>query len=544
MTDDQQDFVIGNASLIIERFGGIRPMATKLGIPVTTVQGWKQRNAIPFSRRDDILKAATENRLNLDELLVDVTAAPSGARVASRPANRESFETSMSSRESYTKPLFYAGILMLAGAIIGGVVAIAPRVQEMGQQEERIRELQAELDAQKQKQIAAEKPGFMDGMRDTLNQLEGKVQDLSKQAESYTTIVDDLKTGSVEQRIGKLEGHMNKFLGESNAFALSGLLNKVGVMQQSPQGMSSLEGIVSSLLSQAPPAGAPADAASSPSLVEKLTKLRETDPAVAETFEGVAPEDMKAAVALLGLAQLRSSLMRDNQSFDSDLDLLKMTLAKDDPQLQDAIDRLAPQSKKGVLTPAGLSKEFRSLAGDIAASSLKGEDVLIEDRFKARLNNLMIVEKDGKQISGTPTQQTIAEAQAKLDQGDVQGAIMSLQTLQGPAAQTAQPFINQAQGTLMAGQLQQLLGANVVKQLQIPGMTAAAGNGSGSVGQNMVMPRGESMKILLNQVMGMIPVQGKAAKGIYSGPPIYMPDSYTVSPSPQPTSPQPLSPKQ
>ncbi len=515
MTDDPQDFAIGNASRIIERFGGIRPMATKMGVPVTTVQGWKQRNAIPVNRRDDILKAATENGINLDELLADVTAAPSSVRA--RTTQRESFETAMP-RESYTKPLFYAGILMLAGAIIGGVVAIAPRVQEMGQQEERIRELQAELELERQKQAEAQKPGFMDGMRETVAQLEGKVQDLSKQAEGYTAIVEDLKTGTVEQRIGKLEGHMSKFLGEQNAFALSDMLNKVGAMQQSPQGMNSLEGVVSSLIGQINPAEPGQTQAS---LTDKLTELRETDPAVAQTFEGVAPEDMKAAVALIGLSQLRNSLMRDKQSFSSDLQLLKMTVAKDDPQLQEAIDRLAPQAEKGVLTPDGLSKEFRSLAGDIAASSLKGEDVHFEDRIKSRLNNIMVVEKNGQQISGTPTQQTIAEAQAKLDQGDVQGAIASLQTLQGPAAQTAQPFINEAQATLMAGQLQQMLGVNVLKNLQIPGALGTAPATPG--GTQMVVPRGESMKILLNQVMGMIPAQGRAAAGIYTGAPIYMP---------------------
>ncbi len=517
MTDDPQDFAIGNASRIIERFGGIRPMATKMGIPVTTVQGWKQRNAIPVNRRDDILRVAVENGINLDELLVDVTSAPAAARPA-RASNRESFETAMP-RESYTKPLFYAGILMLAGAIIGGVVAIAPRVQEMGQQEERIRELQAELELERQKQAEAEKPGFMDGMRETMTQLEGKVQDLSKQAEGYTAIVEDLKTGSVEQRIGKLEGHMSKFLGEQNAFALSGILNKVGAMQQSPQGMNSLQGLVTSLIGQIDPAQPAAEQQAA--LTDKLTALRETDPTVAQTFEGVAPEDMKAAVALIGLSQLRNSLMRDKQSFSSDLQLLKMTVAKDDPQLQEAIDRLAPQAEKGVLTPDGLSKEFRSLAGDIAASSLKGEDVHFEDRIKSRLNNIMVVEKNGQQISGTPTQQTIAEAQAKLDQGDVQGAITSLQTLQGPAAQTAQPFINEAQATLMAGQLQQMLGVNVLKNLQLPGALGTAPATPG--GSQMVVPRGESMKILLNQVMGMIPAQGRAAAGIYTGAPIYMP---------------------
>ena len=37
---------IDNATEIIERFGGIRPMAKKIGVAVTTIQGGK--NGIPF----------------------------------------------------------------------------------------------------------------------------------------------------------------------------------------------------------------------------------------------------------------------------------------------------------------------------------------------------------------------------------------------------------------------------------------------------------------------------------------------------------------
>ena len=45
---------------IIERFGGIRPMASKLGVAVTTVQGWKERGHIPEGRLPQIIAAAAE----------------------------------------------------------------------------------------------------------------------------------------------------------------------------------------------------------------------------------------------------------------------------------------------------------------------------------------------------------------------------------------------------------------------------------------------------------------------------------------------------
>lgn len=178
---------------------------------------------------------------------------------------------------------------------------------------------------------------------------------------------------------------------------------------------------------------------------------------------------MKAAAILVGLAQLRESLARDNDSFDQDLMLLKATLATDDPELIKAIDRLAPKAKEGVLTPNGLSKEFRSLTGDIVAASLKGEDVSLKEKTTARLGDLLKVEKSGAPILGTETQIKVAEAQKKLDQGDIEGAVQILKQLEGPAAEKTAPFLEQAQVTMLANQLQQMLGQGVLQRLKYMG---------------------------------------------------------------------------
>lgn len=53
------------AARIIARFGGIRPMAAKLGVPVTTVQGWKERGTIPRKREADIRAAAARHGIAL-----------------------------------------------------------------------------------------------------------------------------------------------------------------------------------------------------------------------------------------------------------------------------------------------------------------------------------------------------------------------------------------------------------------------------------------------------------------------------------------------
>jgi hypothetical protein len=56
---------------LIQRFGGIRPMANKLEVPVTTVQGWKKRGAIPATRLNDLRQAAQRHGIKLEEAELD-----------------------------------------------------------------------------------------------------------------------------------------------------------------------------------------------------------------------------------------------------------------------------------------------------------------------------------------------------------------------------------------------------------------------------------------------------------------------------------------
>ena len=55
-------------------------MATKLGAPVTTVQGWKKRGLIPQARHADILAAARREGIALDSSELAATDAVSGTR--------------------------------------------------------------------------------------------------------------------------------------------------------------------------------------------------------------------------------------------------------------------------------------------------------------------------------------------------------------------------------------------------------------------------------------------------------------------------------
>jgi hypothetical protein len=54
-----------DAVLVIQKFGGIRPAASLLGVAASTVQGWKERGVIPQNREQAILEIAAQHNIDL-----------------------------------------------------------------------------------------------------------------------------------------------------------------------------------------------------------------------------------------------------------------------------------------------------------------------------------------------------------------------------------------------------------------------------------------------------------------------------------------------
>lgn len=67
---------------VFQKFGGIRPMAAKLGdVPPSTVKSWHKNGVIPSWRHDAILAAAARHRVKIkrDELEAIRPDAPEAA---------------------------------------------------------------------------------------------------------------------------------------------------------------------------------------------------------------------------------------------------------------------------------------------------------------------------------------------------------------------------------------------------------------------------------------------------------------------------------
>ncbi|WP_116654397.1 carph-isopro domain-containing protein [Pelagibacterium sediminicola] len=57
--------MISSAEYVIDLFGGLSATARALGKPVTTVQGWKDRERIPTDHWDEIIQKAADQGTEL-----------------------------------------------------------------------------------------------------------------------------------------------------------------------------------------------------------------------------------------------------------------------------------------------------------------------------------------------------------------------------------------------------------------------------------------------------------------------------------------------
>ncbi|MBI2234387.1 MAG: uroporphyrinogen III synthase HEM4 [Micavibrio aeruginosavorus] len=499
-----------DAGAVIDRFGGIRPMAAKMRVPVTTVQGWKKRNVIPGNRRADVLLAAQAHHIDLSDIVANqnnfsaalkTEAAAQAQNPDSLRPHEQAIAAARATEAQEAREKAVAGVthevmmkeinkaqtrairrsmvaslaLLAVFAVIYGML-LAINKQQVAQQTKRIATIESRVETIGQGAPASSgktiPPGVVESMMQDMNQkfydlrnktesLQVSVKDLKAQAESFMS----LENSSLVDRVMELESKLGGLSGGNTD--LSALLGRIGEMQKSLEGQQQLEATVAQL--QAMMAGMQAQQGEA--VDNALAAEQQSgDSELAQTLEGVSPEQLKAAALLIGLSQFRDSMNRSGP-FSEDLALLQTMLGDKDPQLNEAIAQLAPYAEKGVLSPKGLSEELKSLTGEIVVASIAGKDVSVQEKAMARFQEVLKIQKDGKPVMGSDAQAKVARAQALLDSGDVDGAIAELESIEGPARTTVQPVLDQAEITRMAHQVQGMLTNNVMGQIKT-GLTA------------------------------------------------------------------------
>jgi hypothetical protein len=491
---------IENAEAVIERFGGIRPMAKKVDVAVTTVQGWKKRNVIPGPRREQVIEAARIHNIDLSDILdgknaipaanenlpraqsysaiaaeaqaadnaasshasvpevkVEVKAQASDAPVPSFVAEIPAFEQKLAETEKRAvKKSTWINILLLLIGLAAVVVLLLPKASQnndvrISTLESDVGQLRGDVDAVKAEQsfLSTIIPKDLDKrIADLQAQAQQAQANLGQALEKVGEISSDvMNQDTMSRSVQALGAHVTEITGSPE---IQALMQRIQSMSASLAGQEKLNQAVAEL-------SALTSAPQSTPFEETLVAARAQSSSLGETFADVPAQDLKAAALLLGMAQFRQSLNRDNTPFEDDLQLLKNLVSEDNAELAASLDRLAPSAQQGVLTPAGLTTEFRTMAGDAVVASLKGEDVSVQEKAKARLNQIFNVEKNDEMITGTPEQIKMAKAEKLLKDGDIENAIAQVETLDGAAAEVAAPWLAQARATLTAEKLKSYL---------------------------------------------------------------------------------------
>lgn len=343
----------------------------------------------------------------------------------------------------------------------------------------------------------------MDSLRQQAENAQTQLSNALSKAQEVSNDVLGENAGNIEQRLSKLEHHVSDMVGSQE---LSSLLSRINTLSLDASGQAQLQktmdelGAVFASLNNAE-APENTESAEEQTIEAALQEAVNENPALNETFAGIPPTDLKAAALLVGMSQLRASLNRDEKPFDKDLEVLMNMVAEEDPDLHAALERLAPYAEQGILSPSGLTDEFKSMAGDAMVASLSGEDVSLQDRAKARLNDIFQVEKNGELVTGTETQATLQKAENLLENGRLEDAITQTQSLEGPAAELMQNWINQANATLWAEKIKALLDQSINTSAYGQNGITAQGGANGITATGNLLP-GQT-QLIRNKELGI-----------------------------------------
>ncbi|WP_042695700.1 COG4223 family protein [Azospirillum sp. B506] len=555
----------GNAAVdrIVERFGGIRPMANKLDTPVTTVQGWKKRGAIPLARHADLRTAAAKHRIKLDDADLDA-ATPSEDRqtdasaaviippVATSPVSTIDAAPAADPVPAASPADSIPGADTPAASTTAGAVtelqsadALIPPATPIGAPDSLtdLPKSDAEKPADaKTDTVTAEGPkatgstgswtptgsaGYSRGadaepVRPTIAPTPSYIEEPRSGGGFATALsvvallvgaaalsepwwgpalpgwpatpapaassgasapADPALRSQIQQltdRVGKLEERRAVNISGSEV-DLSLLTQRVDALEKRPSAdtgaaasaadtQKALADRLAALEQKVTAASGNAQAAQE--LRGEVDALKQQVTSVNQTVSERQDAATAAQALVLAAGQLRAALS-GGQPFQQDLQAVR-ALGIADAGVTQPLDSVAPYAAKGIPTRAQLTDRFQPLTGEIVRAEVRGEGNSWIDSAVGKLSTLVTVRREGGGVVGTTADAVVARAEAALNAGNLAKAVEELSTLQGPAAQTAAPWLADAKARLAADQAARQLNDRAIALMT----TAAGGKGT------------------------------------------------------------------
>ncbi|CAK0775861.1 hypothetical protein WCLP8_5310001 [uncultured Gammaproteobacteria bacterium] len=396
---------------LIESFGGIRPMAHKLEIPVTTVQGWKKRGVIPSNRLNDLRYAASRHGIILDEN--DMKAIDQDENLSNKPSTSHISEDATFTKTTETPtstPLNY-----------GDEVKYTEFTSDSNKTHYS-QTITSDVIASEFKQPAfnliALKPNLSHNAWAGIS-LAAVVIGLIW---AGTAIINDQSLPLWKNKIGTLEGQMST----------------VSASQQT----------------------------TTTTLINRLNTIEKVLPDLNRKISNSVPVSQ-----LLSMSQLRS-VLSTSLPFTSELASVIISDVEN-PTLRSTLDRLTPVAS-GIATQEDLTLWFSEAAWEISQAATDGNPgARLLDRTTAWMANwARSIHRLTFDPVGTGFRSILSDTSAALATGELTSAVERLSQLTGPGAEAALPWLTAARARLTADRTRALLGDQmlVLSATVLPGL--------------------------------------------------------------------------
>ncbi|HYD70672.1 COG4223 family protein [Azospirillum sp.] len=503
---------------IIERFGGIRPMAHKLDMPVTTVQGWKKRGAIPLSRHADLRAAAVKHGITLDEADLEA-ATPAEDRHGTAPAPDHKPDDKPEDKLAQDKVIDStvpdskvadAAETTAAPSEPAPVITppATPEIPATAEAEERERARTYSLPPRPVEKTSggagfatavsllallvgaaaltqpwwgptvmggntptASAPANDGALRAQIQQITDRVAKLEQRpAASNGTAANGASSADLQALAGKVTALEQRVASApapvaNNTDAVKALTDRLAALEQKAAGGEQAAQQAQQLAQRI--AGLEQKVGANAAAAQEVSTLKQEVAGLAKQAEGRRDAAANAQALVLAAGQLRGALA-GSQPFQGELQAVQ-TLAGGDAQVKASLDAVAPYAPKGIPTQAQLAERFDPLANDIVKAAQKGEASDWIDQVTGTLSTLVTVRRQGGGIVGDTPQATVARAEAAMQQGNLAVAVEELSKLQGPAAQAAGGWLADARARLAANQASQQLTGRAIAALTAAG---------------------------------------------------------------------------
>lgn len=446
---------------VIGAFGGIRPMANKLNVPVSTVQGWKERGVIPETRHDEIRAAAKAHEVALDDAVLEASAEAPPEPPAEASAEAEAEASTEAASETATSapcgpaeepgdaapadepfPSIEPSIAAaqgqaassggsrsgwIPGFVLGAVVFAVGAGGAV---------LTKDIWAPAGETAGSAGAGGTDGaLADQLAALESRLKEIEAKPAGTASLPDDLAT---TKDIERLQGEIAALSGGGDAAA--DLATQV----------KDLDARVAALGDTAK-SGAEAATATTDAVGGLSSEVAAIQASVTEIKASI--DELKArnasqdALLWSAVGSLRDALRYTGPFTEQLADVSR--LAGDRAGFQEALAELKPLADGGVASVAELQREFPETAREIVAAGYGDSDDGVLGDVLNRVSQVVTIRPVGE-VEGDGPGAIVARAEGHVDQGDLAAALEELKGLPQDASQAADGWRQRAQQRIAA----------------------------------------------------------------------------------------------